>query len=509
MPDTRKATLIWYRARPVWARLGIAAALGAVAATGQAPWNLWPLSLLAWAGIFGVFSAMQTVRRAAIAGLATGAGYFAVALFWIVEPFLVDVARHGWMAPFALFFFAFGFALFWAGAQAIARVFGGNVWLWAAIMTLSEALRGWIWTGFPWAQPGHIWISTPILRWASFGGALPLTLLTLITGAALWHLTQGRWRGGALGLGATLALLIAAIWLPDAPKPGADAPIVRLVQPNVPQDEKWDPAQMQFYFDRQMGFTAAGAPPDLIVWPETALPVLLNYADDALAQITDAARGAPVVLGVQRAEGGRYFNSLLFLDGEGQQAALYDKHHLVPFGEYVPWGDTMARFGIRGLAQQGGYGYSAGPGAQLIDMGALGAGLPLICYEGVFARDVSAAPGRADFLLLITNDAWFGKLSGPYQHLAQARLRSVEQGLPMIRAANTGVSAMIDAAGNIMAQIPLGEAGYLDVPLPPPAAPTLYSRMGDAPIILLLIIMCAVPAGLHRRKIRLAQVDSD
>ncbi|MCQ0093315.1 apolipoprotein N-acyltransferase [Roseovarius sp. M141] len=499
MPDA--AALRWIAARGRWMQGGIAAALGAVAALGQAPWDLWPLTLLAFAGLYGCYSVAPGWRRAAWLGVAGGAGYFAVALSWIVEPFLIDVARHGWMAPFALVLFAVGFALFWAGAQGIARRLGSGALGWAAMLTLSEALRGWLWTGFPWAQPGHVLIATPMLRWASIGGALPLTFAVLIGGAALWHLTLGRrWTGaaGLAALAALAALWVGTPWLGAVPAPGMDAPVIRLVQPNVPQAEKWDPAHMQEHFDRQMRYTLADAPPDLIVWPETAVPTLLNRAEGILAGISEAARGAPVVLGVQRAEGARYFNSLLVLDGQGNRSALYDKHHLVPFGEYVPFGDLLEQFGIRGLAQQGGYGYSPGPGARLIDMGPLGAALPLICYEGVFARDVASAKGRADFMLLITNDAWFGQVSGPFQHLAQARLRSAEQGLPMIRAANTGVSAIIDAAGRITAEIPLGQAGYLDAPLPPPTAPTPYARNGDWPALALLALLALVSALLHR-----------
>ncbi|MFX0544165.1 apolipoprotein N-acyltransferase [Roseovarius sp. S1116L3] len=509
MPDTRSR--VW-RGRLLWGALAFL--LGVVAALGQAPWSLWPLSLSGFAGLYGLYARAGTWRAAAWQGLAGGAGYFALALSWIVEPFLIDIARHGWMAPFALVFCAVGFALFWAGAQAAAwallpaarhdgHVSGAAV-VWAAAMTLSEALRGWLFTGFPWAQPGHVWITTPMLQWASVGGALPLTFLALGAGAALWHLAQDRRWVGASTLAAIAALYAFAPMLAEAPRPGPDAPIIRLVQPNVPQEQKWDPAYMDFHFDRQMGFTVAGDVPDLIVWPETALPMLLNRADAVLRDVADAARGAPMVLGVQRAEGARYFNSLIYLDGEGQQSALYDKHHLVPFGEYVPFGDLMATFGIRGLAQQGGNGYSAGPGPQTLDLGALGRAVPLICYEGVFPRDVAGAPGRADFLLLITNDAWFGEVSGPYQHLAQARLRSAEQGLPMIRAANTGVSAMIDAGGRITAQIPLGQAGYLDVPLPPPAPATLYSRSGDWSALIVLTLALLAPAALRRRQIRRA-----
>lgn len=481
-----------------WAQAGICAALGALAATGQAPWDAWPLTLLGLAGLYGCFRATPGWRRAAWLGLAGGAGYFAVALSWIVEPFLVDIARHGWMAPFALVFSALGFALFWAGAQGIARRLGGGALTWAALLTLSEALRGWLWTGFPWAQPGHVLIPTPLLRWSAVGGALPLTFLVLITGAALWHVCFGRRLPGVAGLVAFAALWITAPWLGAVPKPASDAPVVRLVQPNVPQAQKWDPAYMQAHFDRQMRFTRADPRPDLIVWPETALPVMLNRADGLLTAIAEAARGAPVVLGAQRHEDGRYYNSLLALDGQGRRAALYDKHHLVPFGEYVPFGDLLGRIGIHGLAQREGHGYAPGPGARLIDIDGLGTALPLICYEGVFPRDVAAAPGRADYLLLITNDAWFGQISGPFQHLAQARLRSAEQGLPMIRAANTGVSAMIDAGGRITARIPLGQAGYLDTPLPPPAAPTPYARIGDWPTLALLVLLALVSALLDR-----------
>ena len=178
---------------------------------------------------------------------------------------------------------------------------------------------------------------------------------------------------------------------------------------------------------------------------------------------------------------------------------LYDKHHLVPFGEYMPMGDLMARFGIHGLAAQEGNGYSSGPGARLLDLGALGAGLPLICYEAVFAHDVNAAPARPSFLMQVTNDAWFGKAAGPKQHLAQARMRAIEQGLPMARAANTGVSAMIDPWGRVTASLALNTEGYVDAALPKPLPPTLYSRSGDLPLTLLLALLLAGMAVLRRR----------
>ncbi|HCQ58408.1 MAG TPA: apolipoprotein N-acyltransferase, partial [Sulfitobacter sp.] len=239
---------------------------------------------------------------------------------------------------------------------------------------------------------------------------------------------------------------------------------------------------------------------DLIVWPETAVPVMLERAASTLEVISDAAGSVPVVVGLQRRDEMRLYNTLALVEAGGSVAAVYDKHHLVPFGEYMPYGDHLVQFGIHGMAAKNGQGFSSGPGAQVIEMGALGRALPLICYEGVFPQDLRAAPGRADFILLITNDAWFGKFSGPYQHLAQARLRSAEFGLPMVRVANTGVSAMIDATGRVTESLPLGEAGWRDAALPPPLPPTVYARLGDAPMLVIFLIFLGLSRLDHRRR---------
>lgn len=483
------------------ARLGLAALAGVVAALGQAPVGLWPATLAALALVFGLGRAAAGWRAAALAGLAAGSGYFAVALSWIVEPFFVDAARHGWMAPFALVFLALGMGLFWAGALALARAAGGGAGAFVAAFVLVEALRGYALTGFPWAQIGHTLIGTPLLHWASVGGSLGLTAIMALAAAGLWRLAGGAALPGLALLAVPAALFALAYPLTPPAGAPADAPVVRLVQPNAPQREKWDPARMRVFFERQIAFTAAapaGRAPALIVWPETALPWVLGDAGPAFAAISRAAAGTPVVLGLQRLEGVRYYNSLVRLDATGAVTAVYDKHHLVPFGEYMPFGNHLKRFGIRGLAANDGNGYSPGPGPRTIGLGALGTALPLICYEGVFPRDVGGYDRRPDLLLLITNDAWFGQFSGPFQHLAQARLRSAEQGLPMIRVANTGVSAMIDATGRVTARLPLGVAGWVDVPLPPALPPTLHARTGDGPIIAIALILLAL-SGLSRK----------
>jgi apolipoprotein N-acyltransferase len=194
-----------------------------------------------------------------------------------------------------------------------------------------------------------------------------------------------------------------------------------------------------------------------------------------------------VVVGIQRESAGLFYNSLRVLEGEGSEFTWYDKAHLVPFGEYMPLGDLAYDwFGLRAFAAQAGNYYSAGPGPQVLDLGRFGKVLPLICYEAIFPRFVAAAPERADWILQATNDAWFGVWTGPFQHFDQARLRSIEQGLPLIRVANTGVTAVIDARGRVIGQLPFGVAGHLDTGIPGALPPTLYARWGDGPVFMLL-----------------------
>ncbi|MEJ1993159.1 MAG: apolipoprotein N-acyltransferase, partial [Maritimibacter sp.] len=199
-----------------------------------------------------------------------------------------------------------------------------------------------------------------------------------------------------------------------------------------------------------------------------------------------------LIAGVRRLDGRRGYNSLVLFAPSGAAEQIYDKHHLVPFGEYTPLGDLAARFGFYGMAAKDGYGYSAGPGAQVLSLpGKLGKALPLICYEAIFPRDLRDAPERADWILQITNDGWFGSFSGPQQHLVQARFRAIEMGLPFVRAANTGVSAVIDAHGAVLAALPLGQAGKLDADLPGALPPSVYGKYGNIPVVLLLIVAAA------------------
>ena len=474
-------------------RLGAAVVLGVIAAFGQAPYEFPIVLLVALTALMLLFAKTVWPRQAALVGWGFGTGYFMHSMVWIVSPFLVDAPRHGWMAPFALVFLSAGLALFWGGAFAFSRKLSANGWPLILCWPAVELLRAYVLTGFPWGMFSQSLVEVMAGQALAWVGPYALTLW-LIAAAVVLGL-PGQRTARTRGVQAALALVTGALLV--LPPRAVIAPMtdhhVRLIQPNAAQRDKWNPDMIPVFFNRQLGFTSAGPaegmpPPDLIIWSETAIPWSLDLAGTALEEISAAAQGVPVLMGVQRRSDTRYFNSAAVLGKRGEVQQVYDKHHLVPFGEYMPLGNLMANFGIHGLASREGNGYSAGPGAKLLDLGEIGRALPLICYEAVFAHDVAAAPERPAFLIQMTNDAWFGKGPGPLQHLAQARMRAIEQGLPMARVANTGVSAMIDPWGRITAMLPLNQAGYLDAVLPAPRRATPYSRSGDMPVALLLLL---------------------
>jgi apolipoprotein N-acyltransferase len=482
---------------------------------GQAPWGWWWLTLPALAGVAVLVARAPGWRGGFARAWAAGTGGFIVAMSWIVEPFLVDVARHGWMAPFALILMTGGLALFWgaAGGFAVwaARAPVARIWVWALAMLAAEAARGVLFTGFPWALTGHVWIGTPVDQIAALGGPLALSALTLGLAAALATGWARQGRGLRFVLAPGLGVLVLGLaWGWGSARLAQPAPVppgipLRLVQANVPQALKWDPAHVDEFYLRHLELTArpAETAPAVVIWPESAAPFLLNTPGRALEAAAQAAGGVPVILGIDRrarnVAGARlYHNSLVVLDAAGAVTALYDKHHLVPFGEYIPLLGPLAEArGWSGLAARALSGYTPGPGPALLDLGPLGHALPLICYEAVFPRDLRTSE-RADWIVQITNDAWFGTRTGPYQHLAQARLRAIEQGLPLVRAANTGISVVIDARGRVQAALGLGETGIVDADLPGARALTPYARVGDAPWYAGLAL-AVLAIGLRRR----------
>ena len=478
--------------------------LGVLAATGLAPLGWWFVTLPALAV---ALARMAVAERPGWAGFAAGFGYFAFGLSWIVQPFLVDIARHGWMAPFALVLMAAGGAAFWGipvglAARLAGPARGPRLAAFAAALFLSDWLRGWIFTGFPWARLGQIWTDTPLAQTAAVTGSLGLSAVTLILAALMACSPK---RGTALAAVLGFALAGWGQGRLNRPPPLATDALLRLVQPDADQALKWDPYWAAEFYRRLLSLSGGEGElghPDLVIWPETAVSFVLEWQPEELARISAAAGGAQVITGIQRVEGRRFFNALIAIAPDGQLQAIYDKAHLAPFGEYIPLGDELARFGITAFAAREGGGYTPGPGMTVLGLPDLPAFQPLICYEAIFPRHLREVADRPGWLLQITNDAWFGSFSGPWQHLEQARLRAIESGLPLVRVANTGVSAVIDARGQVLAQLDLGAQGRIDAHLPGALPPTVWMAWGDGPLVLLAWLVLGLAATLGRYKYR-------
>ncbi|MEM8569310.1 MAG: apolipoprotein N-acyltransferase [Pseudomonadota bacterium] len=486
----------------------------------QAPVSLPLVYVAALPVLFWLHGQAENAWSGFKIGWCAGLGYFAVVLFWIVEPFLVDIETHGWMAPIALLSMVAGLALFWGAAFALAAALRpepmARVFVLASAWAFMEIARAHVFTGFPWGLLAYGWIGTPVAQALALVGPHGLDFLTMAGGLSLGLL---RWRPSVVAIALFCGLAAFGTWRLSQPvAPRTDGFTVRVVQPNATQDIKWDPVYTQIFYERLLTLTAAvpegGAAPDAVIWPETAVPFLLGERLDLQSEIaTLAGPNTSVFLGIRRREtapelptGQVWFNSLAVLLSEtGAAEHVYDKHHLVPFGEYIPYGNHLARWGWPWLTGLTGGGFEAGPGPQVLTPSGIPPFLPLICYEAIFTNLATRPGDRPDWFVQVTNDAWFGNISGPYQHLAQAQARAIEYGIPLARSANTGISAIIDPYGRIEVELALGTAGYADAPLAAPLPPTLYSRLGNAPILFIsitvfLLTLSKVYSGLVRRR---------
>jgi apolipoprotein N-acyltransferase len=485
--------------RAVRAPCGLAFIAGLTGGLGQAPVQAWPVAMIGLTSGAGLWACAKTPRAAATLGWRLGFGAFLSSIFWIAEPFLVEPARHGWMIPFALFGMAGGLALFWSAAFYCAKRLGAGLLALVFFWSLAELLRGYLFTGFPWALPAYIWLDTPLAQLAAFVGPYGLTALSFGLAALCAQAYLARSLFAALipviGFAALFGL---GAWQLNQPVPPDTPHRLRIVQPNAAQHLKWDPAYIPIFFERALDLSAPeGA--DLVIWPETSVPAPLYAAETYLDLVAERSGAAKAVVGLQRVEGRQGYNSAAVIGANGTVEAIYDKRHLVPFGEYMPLPKLMRVIGLRTFTAQAGFGFSAGEDEMLFDFGPLGKALPLICYEAIFPRDARSIE-RPDWVLQITNDAWFGTLTGPQQSLAQARFRAIETGLPMVRAANTGISAITDARGRIQTFIPLGQAGAVTAALPAPLPSTFYVRHGERIILVLLslLALCAWVLPLSR-----------
>jgi apolipoprotein N-acyltransferase len=522
-----------------WRRRGAAFAAGAVSVLAMAPFFAWPvlwatLPVLVWlidGAVCPTDPSSQRIhestqreskgtaswfQRPALAaaeiGWWFGFGYFVPGLFWVGEAFLVEAETFAILLPFAVTLLPAGMALFYCAAAGIAARFwtsgGCRVLLLALALSAAEFLRGHILSGFPWNTLGYaLTYPLPLMQSAAFVGIYGLTLATVLIFAlppVLWseaaaEVAGRRTRAAALGVAvvplAAMAILGEARLAFGGPLVASDIK-VRIVQPSVPQREKWRPENQGRIFLDHLALSVtdpSGRTDNLagithVVWPEAAMPFLPLDHPEARAAIgralpagtfliTGALRAEPAPPGATRPR--RIFNSILVFGEAGSLVDRYDKIHLVPFGEYLPLQSLLESIGLQQLTRlRGGFDVGVSP-RPLLHVPRLAPAAPLICYEAIFPGTVVEGPERPGVILNLTNDGWFGDTTGPRQHLHQARVRAVEEGLPLVRAANNGISAAIDGYGRILARLDLDARGTIDVVLPPALAPPPYARLGD------------------------------
>ena len=511
-----------------WKRAGLALFSGALSALAMAPFNAWPVLFVSfpiavWLIDGAAAGKWRGVPAAAMSGFWFGLGYFVPGLYWIGNAFLVDASTFAWLIPFAVLGLPIYLALFTALGFALARLLwtrdATRLLALAISLTVSEWLRGHLLSGFPWNAFGYA-LSEPLAlaQTASLIGLWGMTFLAVAIFASPAVLIDGSSRGRKPWIAPVAALsLLVVMGVYGAVRLSLQPTVLtkvklRIMQPNLEQDAKFNYSAkadvMQKYLtlsDRASGPQSTGvADANILIWPESAFPFFLTREADAMAQIADLLpKGTVLITGSVRAPEGppgaritRAYNSIYVIDHDGSVLSVYDKLHLVPFGEYLPFQDWMEKLGIVQLTKVQG-GFIPGQQRRALEIPHAPRALPLNCYEAIFPGNVAARNDRPGWIVNLTNDGWFGFSTGPYQHLQQARLRAIEEGLPMVRAANTGISAVIDPVGRIVAQLGLGIEGVLDSSLPTAIAPTIYARTGDVPAA--IVIAAAVIFVIRRR----------
>lgn len=476
----------WISGLRGWRADLVALGLGALSALAFPPVFALPVLLVGFPGLLALLGSARGPAVAALRCWWFGFGLNLVGLYWVTEAILVRAAEFWWFVPIAVpalaallsFFIAPVGALAWCAKPGWPRVFalaGGWVW--------SELARQFALGGFSWNPLGSVWefpgrLGDVFIQPAAWVGVYGLTLLTVLLACA--PMLRWAWRGGAAAVLVGWAAL--GLWRADWPVASPADPLsVVLVQGDVAEGEKWSQDLAIDIFRRylaltEQGLEKAGPGPKVVIWPETAVPWLLAPSPQVRQAIMQATGGAPALVGaVDFTPEHRPLNELAALVGDdGTIAATYDKWHLVPFGEYQP---PWARIGIQIVP---GGGFVPGPGPETLNVPGVPPFAPFICYEAIFTHEIVNEMNRPRWMVNITNDAWFGNSTGPRQHLAAARLRTVEEGLPLMRAANTGISAGFDAHGHELGRLGLNQAGTLVLRLPGDLPQTLYARFGLA-----------------------------
>ena len=500
-----------------WRRRSLALVAGALSALAQPPFFLFPIlwltfPVLVWL-IDGAVGQARSgrVRRlfpAFAIGWWFGFGYFLAGLWWIGDAFLVEADTFAWLMPLAVIGLPAGLALFWGLGTAAAQILWSDGWqrifALAAGLGAAEWLRGHAFTGFPWNAIGYaLTAGEALMQSAALFGVEALSVMAVAIFAApavlARHGAASRHRPYALPALALATVAVLGLYgvirLSQAPTAFVPDVTFRVVQPNLAQLQKWDPENrdevLRTYIDLSSPDGAPVPRGTVLVWPESAFPFALTQDADALAAISRLlSPGAALVTGAYRVEPDpsgppRVYNSIYVIGGDGTILDSYDKTHLVPFGEYLPWANLMAKSGLRQLVRGG---FVAGARRKLLNLPSSPPFAPLICYEAIFPGAVLGDGPRPGYLLNVTNDGWFGRTIGPYQHLHQARIRGVEEGLPLVRAANTGISEITDGYGRIQASADLGSVAAFEAGLPVAAPPTLYAQWRILPLVLSIVV---------------------
>lgn len=503
----------------LWQKAASAFGAGLVASLSLAPFYVWPALLAAVPFWLWLLSDAKP-RQAFLIGWCFGFGWFTASLYWIGIAFLVDAGTYGWLLPLAVTGLPAYLALYWGAACLAASVSASSglmrILAFAAWLTLAEYARAHWLSGFPWNTPGQAALaSLGLAQAASVAGQWGLTFLVMAASAAPWLLVVKQYRAALLAAIAMVLIWGAGEWRlashAEAVQPGIR---LRIVQPNIPQSEKWRFENADGIFtslltlsDRKTAQSPEGAADFThIIWPESAVPFLMDEQEGALSAIARLLPDKAFLLmgGLRRERVGgpeidddRIFNSLLSISGTGEVVARSDKFHLVPWGEYLPMENWLAPLGLSRLVTLPGS-FVAGSGPHTVVLPQTPAFSPLICYEVIFPGGVAARAKRPQFLLNVTNDGWFGASTGPYQHFDQARLRAIEEGLPLVRAANTGISGVVDGLGRVRQKSTLNSKTTIDSLLPQEIEPTIYVKMGDVPFLIWLVLI--VLADFYFRK---------
>lgn len=493
----------------------LALLLGLMSATGFAPLGLWPVTIVCLALLTMGVRRAETGGRALLLGYAFGLGQFVLGLNWIAGAFRYQDAMPVWLGWIAVVALSIYLAVYPAAAAWLAWRFRARavpyLLAWSAAWIATEYLRATLFTGFAWNPLAAI-AAGGQGRQVLLGGALPwlgtygLSGLLMALGCALGlALTLGRQRP-ALPVAMALTLL-ALVTLPAPPASIGLGPLVRVVQPNVGQRDQQNEAYERVNFDKLAGFTGRlGGQPRLILWPEAAVPWYLEEQPSARETVAEILGPRDIVLlggdalifnRASEVIGAR--NSVFVLTPAAELKGRYDKAHLVPYGEYLPMRPLLSAIGLSRIVP-GDLDFWPGPGPKTLSVPGFGRVGFQLCYEIIFSGQVVERANRPAMLFNPSDDSWFGAW-GPPQHLAQARLRAAEEGLPVVRSTPTGISAVIDAHGRLLAALPLGKAGFIETRLPAPQPPTLFARLGNAlPLGLAALLAVAAVALLRRAR---------